>query len=53
MKDWLQFEQDIRCMIVLEILHNIGSISDTLYYQLYSDNAEILERDIEIWSELQ
>ncbi|MBD3353000.1 MAG: hypothetical protein GF364_16070 [Candidatus Lokiarchaeota archaeon] len=51
--DWGDFEQEIRHRIAIEIAHGMRLISDQEYYDRYPDNAEILNRDYEIWLEIQ
>lgn len=49
----VNFEDHLKYQIVVEILHNIGLISNKLYYDKYNSNAENLDRDFEIWNKFK
>ena len=51
--DFENLEDSIRQRLVIEILHNIGLIPDSVYFTKYADNAETLDRDYKIWQELE
>ena len=51
--DFKNLEKSIRSKITVEILHNLFLIPDEIYYAKYGDNAETLERDLEIYKELE
>ena len=50
---FLNLDEQLMYRLSIEILHNIGVISDTEYFSKFIDNAEILDRDYKIWEELR
>ena len=51
--DYDYLEDSIRQRLMIEILHNIGLIPDSVYFAKYPDNSETLDRDYKIWQELE
>ena len=51
--DFGHLEESIRFRVMIEISHNMGLMSDHVYYTRYASNAEILDRDYAIWLELK
>jgi hypothetical protein len=51
--DFDHLEESIRKRLAIEIMHNMGMINDKTYFQKYSTNAEELDRDYQLWQELQ
>ena len=49
---YIEFEEEMKAKIMLEIIHHLGWISDQDYYEKLAINAEELDRDLEIWAEL-
>ena len=51
--DFLNLRKSIELRLIIEIFHNLRVIPDRIYYTSYLNNAEILERDTEIWKNFQ
>ena len=51
--DFETLEKSIRAKLMIEIFHNMHLISDEIYFEKYSNNAESLDRDYKIWMELK
>jgi hypothetical protein len=51
--DFMNLRESIECKLIIEIFHNLGAIPDRIYYTRYLDNAEIIERDMEVWKNFQ
>ena len=50
--DFVNLRKTIEFKLIVEIFHNLFLIPDKIYESSYELNAEILERDMEIWKEL-
>lgn len=50
--DFDHLRKSIEFRLIVEIFHNLFLIPDKIYENSYALNAEILERDMEIWKEL-
>jgi hypothetical protein len=48
-----KLEDSIRIRTMIEVFHNMQLIPDHVYYSKYSDNAETLDRDYQIWKEIK
>ncbi len=51
--NFTNLENSIKFRYFIEILHNMGIISNKIYYFKYDNNAEALDHEISIWSEIQ
>ena len=51
--DFDNLRKSIEFRLIVEIFHNLFLIPDKIYKSSYELNAEILERDMEIWKELK
>ena len=51
--DFVNLRESIERRLIIEIFHNLFLITDEIYYKYYLDNAETLERDLEIWKNFQ
>jgi hypothetical protein len=50
--DFDNLKKSIEFRLTVEIFHKLFLIPDKIYENSYALNAEILERDMEIWKEL-
>ncbi len=51
--DIKRLEDEIKPAIIVEILHNLGFMPNDVYWDLYPDNAETLDKNCELWRTLQ
>jgi hypothetical protein len=50
--DFDHLRKSVEFRLIVEIFRNLFLIPDQTYFTSYESNAEILERDMEIWKEL-
>ena len=51
--DFVNLRESIERRLIIEIFHSLHLITDKIYFTYYFDNAETLERDMEIWKNFQ
>ena len=47
--DYDNLDDSIRVRLIVEIFHNMGCMSNKVYFTKYDTNAEALDRDYSIW----
>ena len=50
--DFDNLRKSVEFRLIVEILRNLFLITDKIYYNSYSSNREILDRDFKIYEEL-